>query len=113
MGVVRRRVRRRLEPLIREQVDRSWSENGDLASLRDRVEWLENEMARMGPHVAAQGERIGVLEQGYRPVVGDEGQVLAAEHARIRARTALISQYEERLNRLESALARAPVADDS
>ena len=43
-------------------------------------------MHRLGPFVAAQAERIGVLEQGYRPIHPDD-EAAAMEHARARART--------------------------
>lgn len=73
-----------------------------VAGLESRIGWVEGELGRMGPHIAAQGERIGVVEQGYRPAQDPQVQAAAVEHARARARGMLISEYEERLNRLEA-----------
>lgn len=73
-----------------------------LGQLSERIGWVENELRRLGPHVAAQGERIGILEHGYRPIPADDAQAAAVEHARARARGDLVSEYEERLNLLES-----------
>ena len=79
--------------------------------------WSANELARIAPQVAAFETR---LEQQARPQVytGELADlpearllvdVVREEHARIRARLALVSAYEERLRRLEqTALARAP-----
>lgn len=110
---VKRYVADRLEGIVRRQVSEATSDlrdmvghlQRDLVLVRDRVAWLENEVHRLGPHLAAQGERIGILEQGYRPVATPDLQAAAMEHARARARGALVSEYEERINRLELRLA--------
>ena len=71
--------------------------------------WSANELARIAPQVAAFETR---LEQQARPQVytGELADlpearllvdVVREEHARIRARLALVSAYEERLRRLE------------
>jgi predicted nuclease with TOPRIM domain len=78
--------------------------------------WSANELARLAPQVAAFETR---LEQQARPQVytGELADlpearllvdVVREEHARVRARLALVSAYEERLRRLEQqALAQA------
>jgi hypothetical protein len=78
-----------------------------LGELSDRVVWLENEVARLGSHVAAQGERLGIVEQGYRPVGGEPVAAAAQEHERARVRSAYVSQMEERLNRVEAFVTEA------
>lgn len=109
IDTLKRRVADRLEGVVRRQVQeatvgeamRQTALEDEVRVLRERVGWLENEMHRLGPFVAAQAERIGVLEQGYRPTLDDETRAAAVEHARARARNQLVSEYEERLNRLE------------
>jgi len=118
------RVAEQLDPLrgdlqrIEEDLGRRL---GDLERRLDAVEressWSANELARIAPQVAAFETR---LEQQPRPevVTGTAEdlpearallEVIREEHARVRARLALVSAYEERLRRLESrVLDRAP-----
>jgi hypothetical protein len=109
---------------LRAQVEQSSRElrdhTGDLDRRLGEVErrlhavegessWSANELARLAPQAAAFEAR---LEQQFRPIVltGDLADVPEArllleavreEHARVRARLALVSAYEERLRRLE------------
>ena len=76
--------------------------------------WSANELARIAPQVAAFETR---LEQQARPQIytGELADlpearllvdVVREEHARVRARLALVSAYEERLRRLEQQVPR-------
>ncbi|MCZ2829758.1 hypothetical protein O2W14_13025 [Modestobacter sp. VKM Ac-2986] len=80
-----------------------------LDPVQQESSWSANELARLAPQVAAFETR---LEQQSRPQVytGELADlpearmlvdVVREEHARIRARLALVSAYEERLRRLE------------
>jgi chromosome segregation ATPase len=95
---------------------------GELERRLDPVQressWSANELARLAPQAAAFEER---LEKLQRPVVltGEladlpEARLLVEavreEHARVRARLALVSAYEERLRRLELRTLEPPVA---
>ena len=91
---------------LREQVDRTTG----------TAEWSANELARLAPQAAAFEQR---LERAARPVVltgeltdlPEARELVVAvreEHARVRARLALVSAYEERLRRLEATLQRGP-----
>lgn len=116
MDRVKRRVADRFAGVIRREISAvspvSQEEfRSAIESLSARLDWAENELRRMGPHVGAQGERIGVLEQGYRPLVGAQTQAAAVEHARARARGALVGEYEERLNSLEAVVSQLQGAD--
>jgi hypothetical protein len=104
---------------------------GDLATLRRDVEqvtkdldghvkWLYDEQRRLAPHLAALEARVAAFERPgsvarleerleYSP---DEADMVRAEHARIRARLAAVSQYEERLARLEEAVSAKPEASN-
>jgi|SRR3954452_22114060 hypothetical protein len=99
--------------------DRSRMTDKRLAELEHRVDgvderssWSANELA---PQAAAFEAR---LEQAARPIVltgalDDLPEVrtlvetVREEHARVRARLALVSAYEERLRRLEERMLRA------
>jgi chromosome segregation ATPase len=75
--------------------------------LDGRFRWHDDELRRIAAHVAAMDSRIASLE---RPGPGDgqatpEIEEVRAEHARIRARVSVVAQYEERLARVEEALA--------
>lgn len=122
------RVAEHLEP-IREEFDRRLRRLDDgvaerLGELERRLDavdrqasWSANELARLGPQVAAFETR---LEERSSPLVmtGEVSdlpearslvEVVRQEHARVRARLALVSAYEERLRRLEERLlAREP-----
>ncbi len=128
-GLAWRPVMARLRPRI-EQIatDRIQPEldrlHADLAELRrdaeratqeldGHVKWLYDEQRRLAPHLAALEARIAAFERPgsvarlaerleYAP---DEAEEVRAEHARIRARLAAISKYEERLARLEEDVA--------
>lgn len=118
---------RRLHDDLRGQVDHLHSRLDDLAGrdgelekrisdLEHRIDpveressWTANELARLAPQAAAFEAR---LEQRTRPQVltGELAdlpeartlvEVVREEHARVRARLALVSSYEERLRRLE------------
>jgi hypothetical protein len=120
------RVAEQLDPLrgdlqrIEEDLGRRL---GDLERRLDAVEressWSANELARIAPQVAAFETR---LEQQVRPevVTGSAEdlpearallETIREEHARIRARLALVSAYEERLRRLESRVLERATAD--
>jgi predicted nucleic acid-binding Zn-ribbon protein len=86
--------------------------------LDGHVKWLYDEQRRLAPHLAALEARVAAFERPgsiarlaerleYAP---DEADEVRAEHARIRARLAAISKYEERLARLEEGLAARPEA---
>jgi uncharacterized coiled-coil protein SlyX len=83
-----------------------------LDSVEGQSAWSANELARLNPQVAAFETR---LEQQVRPEVFAGGledlpearnliEAIREEHARVRARLALVSAYEERLRRLEARL---------
>jgi uncharacterized protein involved in exopolysaccharide biosynthesis len=89
---------------------------GDIDSRLGAVEresaWSANELARLNPQVSAFETR---LEQQARPEVLTGGledlpearnliDAIREEHARVRARLALVSAYEERLRRLEARM---------
>jgi chromosome segregation ATPase len=77
-----------------------------------RLHWHEDELRRLAVHVSAIEGRIGSLERPD-PVGGrvTEVEEVRAEHARIRARVSAVAQYEERLARVEEALAQRIDAD--
>ncbi|WP_206784013.1 hypothetical protein [Amycolatopsis sp. MtRt-6] len=92
---------------LRRDVERTTQE------LDGHVKWLYDEQRRLAPHLAALETRIAAFERPgsvarlaerleYAP---DEAEEVRAEHARIRARLAAISKYEERLARLEADVA--------
>jgi hypothetical protein len=87
--------------------------DGRLDRLEGDLAWNSSEIERMAPQAASFESR---LERAARPIVltGDleslpEARLLVdvvrEEHARARARLALISSYEERLRRLENRAA--------
>jgi predicted nucleic acid-binding Zn-ribbon protein len=106
---------------IRPELD---AVHADIAALRGEVEratqeldghvkWLYDEQRRLAPHLAALEARVAAFERPgsmaklterleFSP---DEADEVRAEHARIRARLAAISKYEERLARLEEDFA--------
>jgi len=92
---------------LRREVERATKD------LDGHVKWLYDEQRRLAPHLAALETRIAAFERPgtvarlaerleYAP---DEAEEVRAEHARIRARLAAISKYEERLARLEEGFA--------
>jgi uncharacterized coiled-coil protein SlyX len=96
---------------------------GEFEARLDAVEresaWSANELARLNPQVAAFETR---LEQQARPEVLTGAledlpearnliDAIREEHARVRARLALVSAYEERLRRLEARLLQRDAAD--
>lgn len=95
------------------ELDRRLGElEGRLGAVERESAWSANELARLNPQVAAFETR---LEKQARPEVltGDLEdlpearsliETIREEHARIRARLALVSAYEERLRRLEGRL---------
>jgi predicted nuclease with TOPRIM domain len=113
----------RVEESTRELADRGADLDKRLGELDRRLDgvqqesaWSANELARLAPQAAAFEAR---LEEKARPVVltGDLTDVAEArllvdvvreEHARVRARLALVSSYEERLRRLEQRPASRP-----
>lgn len=86
--------------------------------LAGRIDWVDNVLARLGPHVAAVDERVGTLERtrvaGEDAGPVDEAEIaqarslveeVRAEHAKVRARLTAIARYEERIARLEELVA--------
>ena len=103
-------MRRRLDELHPEK------RLAELERRMDAVEressWSANELARLNPQVSAFETR---LEQQARPDVLTGAladlpearnliEAIREEHARVRARLALVSAYEERLLRLEARM---------
>jgi uncharacterized protein involved in exopolysaccharide biosynthesis len=83
-----------------------------LGAVERESAWSANELARLNPQVSAFETR---LEQQARPEVLTGGledlpearsliDAIREEHARVRARLALVSAYEERLRRLEARM---------
>ena len=117
------RVAEQLEPLkagldaevrrLREDTDRRLAElDRRLGAVERQADWSANELARLAPQVAALETRV---EQKARPTVLAGGledlpearglvDLVRDEHARVRARLAMVSAYEERLRRLEQRL---------
>lgn len=101
-------LRRELDELrheVRAVRDRADALQGDLR-------WHDDEIRRLAAHVSATDSRVASLERpsgGARP--SSELEEVRAEHARLRARTAVVAQYEERLSRVEEALSQRR-ADD-
>jgi chromosome segregation ATPase len=90
------------------------SARAELDRLCGRVAWTENEVRRMSAHLAALDERLAAVERapaGEDEAGGDHTEARALieeirdEHARVRARLTAIARYEERIGRLEAALA--------
>jgi uncharacterized protein involved in exopolysaccharide biosynthesis len=86
--------------------------DGRLGAVERESAWSANELARLNPQVSAFETR---LEQQARPEVLTGGledlpearnliDAIREEHARVRARLALVSAYEERLRRLEARM---------
>jgi uncharacterized coiled-coil protein SlyX len=123
------RVRPRIEAMVARQVEvrarhllaelerlyaAGESDRAELDRLCGRVAWTENELRRMSAHLAALDERLAAVERPTAaPEPGEVGQDEARslvreirdEHARVRARLTVIARYEERIGRLETALA--------
>ena len=116
------RVAEQVDPLRHDVHERlRHIEDDRLAHLERRMDevqresaWAANELARIAPQVAAFETR---LEQKAHPEVltGELAdlpearslvEVIREEHARVRARLALVSAYEERLRRLEAQVLR-------
>jgi predicted nucleic acid-binding Zn-ribbon protein len=80
-----------------------------LDGLPARVDWAENELRRLAPHLAAVDQRVAGLE---RPQVtgeaSDEARSLVeeirTEHARVRARLSAVAAYEQRITKVEQAV---------
>lgn len=107
-----RRVRDDLDRRIGDVDARVGALEARLGAVERQADWSANELARMAPQVAALETRV---EQKARPTVLTGGledlpearslvDVVREEHARVRARLALVSAYEERLRRLEERL---------
>jgi hypothetical protein len=98
-------VSRRLEALDRrlDTLDRR------LEAVDHQASWSANELARLGPQAAAFESRLEerssphvlVGELADLPEARSLVEAVREEHARVRARLALVSAYEERLRRLE------------
>ena len=83
-----------------------------LDSVERESAWTANELARLNPQVSAFETRLekqarpevltGALED--LPEARNLVEVIREEHARVRARLALVSAYEERLRRLEARM---------
>lgn len=114
VGVVAAELRSELARLsdeLRRDIEALRDEVAGTRPLAGRIDWVDNVLARMGPHVAAVDERVGSLERGRVDADSpDEAErerarslvdEVRAEHARVRARLTAIAQYEERITRLE------------
>ena len=93
--------------------------NEDLDAIRqqlrevdERSAWTANEMERLAPHVAALEQRLAAVQRALDdasltadPPTADRTVLdeIRSEHERVRARLQVVSQYEERLRRLEHA----------
>lgn len=117
-----RRLRWRVEQITEERLAPLRTELADarreVGELRDRLtarcdeldghhRWHDDELRRLAAHVAGLDSRLAAVE---RPGVDDSAPASAveevrAEHARVRARLSAVARYEERLARLEEALA--------
>lgn len=117
------RVAEQLEPLkagldaevrrLREDTDRRLAQlDRRIGAVERQADWSANELARLAPQVAALETRV---EQKARPTVLAGGledlpearglvDLVRDEHARVRARLAMVSAYEERLRRIEQRL---------
>ena len=96
-----------------DELDRRLGEfDGRLGAVERESAWSANELARLNPQVASFETR---LEQQARPEVLTGAledlpearsliETIREEHARVRARLALVSAYEERLRRLEARM---------
>ena len=110
-------LRAELDDLVR-RLDELHAEKR-LAELERRLDpveresaWSANELARLNPQVSAFETRLekqarpevltGALED--LPEARNLVEVIREEHARVRARLALVSAYEERLRRLEARM---------
>lgn len=107
-----RQVRDDLDRRIGDVDARMGALEARLGAVERQADWSANELARMAPQMAALETRV---EQKARPTVLTGGledlpearslvEVVREEHARVRARLALVSAYEERLRRLEERL---------
>ncbi len=102
LGELRTELRGELTGL-REAVDR-------LAAVAARIDWTENEVKRIGPHLAAVDQRVAGLERPEPVAEADsaEGRTLVdeirSEHARVRARLSAVSSYEQRIAKVEQAV---------
>lgn len=84
--------------------------DGRLDAVERESAWSANELARLNPQVASFETRLekqahpevltGALED--LPEARSLIETIREEHARVRARLALVSAYEERLRRLEA-----------
>jgi len=77
----------------------------NVRNITNRLDWQDNELKLRAPVLAGLQTRVAELE---RPGVKGEpvADEAAAEHARARARLSAVARYEERIARLEDALAR-------
>jgi hypothetical protein len=120
--VVARRVDLHTRRLLDDLRTADAAARAELDQLGGRVAWTENEMRRMGTHLAAVDERLAGVERSPAPArqgeADEHGEArtlvdeVREEHARIRARLTAIACYEERIGRLEAALDR-PVPEPS
>jgi chromosome segregation ATPase len=133
-GRIMAQVHEQLEPLRRElaelrhhqhselqrQLDDHWQRldrlEGRINDLQFRLDFAVDETRRLEPHIASLEERVTTLderatEQLAPPADGELEQArsildeMRTEHARIRARLTAVARYEERLGRVEEALA--------
>ncbi|GDY33669.1 hypothetical protein [Gandjariella thermophila] len=116
-AIVARQVEARNRQLLDELRQMSLADEAaraELDRLCGRVAWTENELRRMSAHLAALDERLAAMERP--PAVPEQGGAdqaearalideIRGEHARVRARLTAIARYEERIGRLEAALA--------
>jgi uncharacterized NAD(P)/FAD-binding protein YdhS len=109
---VRRELDERLRHIEEDYARRLGEVERRMGEVERESSWSANELARIAPQVSAFETR---LEQQTQAEVftGDLADVPEArrlldgireEHARVRARLALVSAYEERLRRLEARI---------
>jgi chromosome segregation ATPase len=83
-------------------------------TLAAELDWAQNELRRITPHIAAVDERVGVLERTKAVYLDTDTEQrsearslveeIRAEHARIRARLSAVASYEHRIAKMEQTL---------
>jgi chromosome segregation ATPase len=83
-------------------------------TLAAELDWAQNELRRITPHIAAVDERVGVLERTKAIYLDTDTEQqsearslveeIRAEHAKIRARLSAVASYEHRIAKMEQAL---------
>lgn len=107
------RVLRRFDAAIVWRIDaRVAGIEAQLREVDERARWTAGEVARIAPDIAALEVRLATLQEQLsddRLEAAPESEArtalagIRAEHERVRVRLQAVSQYEERLRRLEEA----------